>query len=348
MNNAVAWRAPSNIALIKYWGKRGKQIPANPSLSFTLQNAYTQTEIRYAPKKNNTKAIDLKFFFEGKDKPEFAEKIKDYFKTLVKKELPFLSKFSFEIYSGNSFPHSAGIASSASSMAALALCLCSIEEQIKGKPASPDKFFRRASHIARLGSGSAARSVYGGIVTWGKIKGIPAASNQYATPLSGRIHHNFLHFQDTILVVSRKSKAVSSRAGHALMQGHPFATARIRQAADNLQDLIKVLRNGNLQAFCDIVENEALTLHALMLASRPPVLLWEPATVDIIRSIQAFRQQTGIPACFTIDAGPNVHLLYPESASVDIRQYIEQQLMVNCTLETVIYDHTGTGPVKLK
>ena len=345
MTSSISWRSPSNIALIKYWGKKGKQLPANPSLSFTLENAFTETELRFAERKPS-KEIELSFFFEGKPKPDFEAKIKKYFASL-KKELLFLNKYQFEIHSRNSFPHSVGIASSASGMSALALCLCSLEEFEKGKFLKRDIFFRRASHLARLGSGSASRSVYGGIVTWGKISGIAGSSDNFASPYGGKVHKSFRDFHDDILVVSSEKKSVSSRAGHELMNRHPFAKSRYAQAAQNLKSLSKVLSAGDLPGFCEIVENEALTLHALMLASVPAVVLWEPATIAIIKTVQAFRAKTGLPVCFTIDAGPNVHLLYPDSIKVDISQLIKRELIVFCDNNQYLSDNIGQGPKKL-
>lgn len=346
MTHSISWRSPSNIALIKYWGKKGHQIPANASLSFTLNNAFTETEMRFTEKKTRSKQIDLSFFFEGNQKTDFEQKIKKYFSD-IHRELPFLSKYEFEIHSRNSFPHSVGIASSASGMSALALCLCSLEEKEKGTASKPEAFFRRASYLARLGSGSAARSVYGGIVTWGKIKSLKGTSDGYASPFTGKVDKIFQDFRDDILIVSSEKKSVSSRAGHGLMTAHSFATVRYAQAGKNLADLLKALSKGDLGAFCSIVENEALTLHALMLASSPPVVLWEPGTLEIIKKVRNFREKTGLPVCFTIDAGPNVHLLYPDHIKVDISQLIKNELVVYCAHKQVISDSAGKGPVKL-
>ena len=149
----VSWKAPSNIALIKYWGKHGNQLPRNASFSFTLDTAYTETTIHYTAKQNDDKAIAIKFLFEGKEHPKFTEKIEQFLKSIVP-FFPFLPHLSLTIHSHNSFPHSTGIASSASSMAALALCLTSIENELDGG-LSPALFFEKASKIARLGSGSA-------------------------------------------------------------------------------------------------------------------------------------------------------------------------------------------------
>ncbi|HXH18485.1 MAG TPA: hypothetical protein VNJ07_05330, partial [Chitinophagales bacterium] len=304
------------------------------------------TELRFSEKKSPSKEIELAFFFEGKPQPAFEQKIKSYFSSLVK-ELPFLRKLQFEIHSKNSFPHSAGIASSASGMSALALCLCSLEERVKGKAAKPDDFFRRASHLARLGSGSAARSVFGGYVTWGKIKGVSNSSDKYATPFKGKVNAVFQNFHDDILVVSTEQKSVSSRAGHELMNRHPFSACRYRQASENLKSLMGALAKGDVHQFCDIVENEALTLHALMLQSTPPVILMQAGTLGIIKKVRAFREETGLPLCFTIDAGPNVHLLYPDAVKIDVNQFIQRELIVSCERNQFIADCIGKGPEKL-
>ncbi len=346
MTNSITWRSPSNIALIKYWGKNGHQIPANPSLSFTLQNSFTETELRFTEKKSASKEIELSFFLEGKPQPDFEQKIKKYFSDIVA-ELPFLNQFQFEIHSKNSFPHSVGIASSASGMSALALCLCSLEQHLNGTLKTQDEFFQKASHLARLGSGSAARSVYGDVVTWGKIEDIPGSSDEHASPFRGKVDKIFDNFHDDILVVSTDKKPVSSRAGHELMDTHPFAKSRYRQAEQNLKTLMEALAKADLRKFCEVVENEALTLHALMMQSSPPVILLQGGTLDIIKKVRTFREETGLPVCFTIDAGPNVHLLYPDVIKIDVSHLIQRELIVSCEGKKVISDRIGKGPVKL-
>ena len=126
----VRWQSPSNIAIVKYWGKHGKQLPRNPSISFTLQSAVTDTILRYQPKEK-TKGIALRFTFEGSPRPAFSQKIEQFFEQNLW-AFPFLEQLDIQIDSKNTFPHSAGIASSASSMSALALCLCSLERELFG------------------------------------------------------------------------------------------------------------------------------------------------------------------------------------------------------------------------
>lgn len=343
----ASWQSPSNIALIKYWGKKGFQIPANPSLSMTLSESVTRTSVAYAPADEYGK-ISFRFYFEEKEHPAFAGKLKTFFEA-ISEEMPFLKKYHLEVRSSNTFPHSAGIASSASAMSALALCLCSIERQVNNDDDSTDEnFFARASYIARIGSGSAARSLFGGMVSWGSSPALTGSSDVHATPLTIAIHPDFHNLRDTILIISKSEKKVSSRAGHQLMEGHPYATARYEHAAKNLSSLLDALKSGDMAAFADIVENEALTLHAMMMASNPGFVLVENNTLQVIEKIREFRKKTGIPICFTLDAGPNVHVLFPEKYDQEAKSFIKSELLSFCESALYIQDRMGNGPEKLK
>jgi len=342
----VSWRSPSNIALIKYWGKKGFQIPSNPSLSMTLSDSFTETLVKYSLSENPGK-ISFDFYFEGEKKPQFGQKISTFLEAVLD-EFPFLNEFHLEIHSSNTFPHSAGIASSASAMSALALCLCSIEQKIKGIENENDEFLKRASNIARIGSGSASRSIYGGFATWGKIESLDETSDLFATILKTNIHPVFGDLLDTILIINKNEKQVSSRAGHGLMVNHPFAAARINQANQNLNELLEYLQNGDFAGFTKVVENEALTLHALMMASNPGFLLIQPGTLQVIEKIWDFRKQTGTNIVFTLDAGPNVHLLYPKHQTKLVNDFIKNELIGFCDENKFIDDKLGEGPKKLK
>ncbi|HOU47198.1 MAG TPA: hypothetical protein PLL99_05300, partial [Chitinophagales bacterium] len=254
---------------------------------------------------------------------------------------------SLEINSSNSFPHSTGIASSASSMAALALCLTSIENELDGGM-YPALFFEKASMIARLGSGSACRSVYPYLAAWGKHSAIPFSSNEHAVPAFEGVHPVFKTFKDAILIVSADEKAVSSRAGHALMEGNPFAESRYQQAANHQSALVAAMQSGDIPAFGEIIENEALTLHALMMCSTPLYMLMLPNTLKIIDLIKTYRAENNVPLYYTLDAGPNVHLLYPEENAEEVELFIGKMLLPHCEQQRVIFDKVGSGPVRLK
>lgn len=341
------WQSPSNIALIKYWGKFGNQYPKNASISLTLKHAYTQTQVAGTLKNNylTDNTISLNFTFENQEKPLFAQKIETFFSNLLP-IYPFLSQIHFHIQSFNSFPHSSGIASSASSMSALALCLCDLENQLFATLQNPNHFLQKASYIARLGSGSACRSVYPSMALWGNTNTNETACNHYAIPFTN-YHSVFESLCDAILIVSKEEKKVSSRAGHNLMNNNPFANVRYQQAEHNLKKLLLALQHGNLPSFIEIIENEALTLHALMMTSNPSFILMQPETLKIIEKIKQFRADTNLPICFTLDAGPNVHLLYLKQNQHIVHQFIHTELLPLCQHQTVLYDEMGTGAIKL-
>ncbi len=342
----LAWRSPSNIALVKYWGKVGHQIPANPSISFTLKNAHTNTEFIYKKKETPNESINIDFYFEGEHKPDFAAKIEKFLTSLSKVEMPFLTDYNFEIRSDNSFPHSSGIASSASSMSALALCLCDMELAIQEKEKDELSYRKRASHIARLGSGSAARSVYGGLAAWGETKAIEGTDNTFALPFE-EADEVFHSFYDAILIISEGEKAVSSRAGHGLMNNNPFAAPRYAQANENMLLLTEALKKGDLATFGEIVEQEALALHALMMVSKPSYVLFKAETWHIIEAIRTFRAETGYHLYFTLDAGPNVHMLYPAAIKAEVETFINEKLVVFLQNGRWIADQVGEGPERM-
>jgi diphosphomevalonate decarboxylase len=341
----IRWRSPSNIALVKYWGKYGQQLPKNPSISLTLSQAATDTTISYSQKQSD-KEIDLVFYFAGKPKPAFAEKVEKYFAGLTS-IYPFLKQLHFRIDTNNSFPHSAGIASSASAMSALALCLCGLEQRFFDERLAPNTFLQKASYLARLGSGSASRSIYPFVAVWGEHPDIPLSSNLYAIPYADAVHETFKTFHDDILIISKAEKSVSSRAGHNLMEGNLYADNRYRQANLRLDRLKDAMRAGDLETFGMITEAEALTLHALMMTSEPPYLLVEPNSIAAIQKVQAFRKDTGHPLYFTLDAGPNLHLLYPDDIAQEVKKFIRSELTPLCQDGVYIADRCGAGPEEL-
>lgn len=334
------WSSPSNIALVKYWGKKENQIPANPSISFTLNNCKTITKLDFSKKEtNDTFSFDL--LFEGKPKEDFKPKIQKFFER-IEKYCPYLKQYHFTIDTENTFPHSSGIASSASGMAALSMNIMSLEKALN-PTITDDFFYQKASFLARLGSGSACRSIKGNVVVWGKHDEISTSSDLFGVEFPSQLHENFHNYQDTILLVDKGEKQVSSTVGHDLMHNHPYAEQRFEQAHTNLSALKKVLENGNLDEFIKIVESEALTLHAMMMTSMPYFILMKPNTLEIINKIWKFRNETNIPICFTLDAGANVHVLYPENVSENVLQFIQQELVGYCQNGNYICDTIGNG-----
>ena len=338
------WQSPSNIALVKYWGKHGNQLPMNPSISFTLSKSYTDTSIRFEKKSGPSTTVDFSFLFDQSPAPQFEDRIRKYLESIVDL-CPFLTQYKLAIESSNSFPHSAGIASSASGFSALALCLTTMEDQLFRNLDNDEDFRQKASYLSRLGSGSACRSIHQRAGWWGASDIVPHSSDDYAVDCGDLLHSVFDGFQDSILIVSAAEKPVSSSRGHHLMEFHPYRQGRISQVNRHLAELKTNLQTGNLEHFGQIVESEALCLHALMLSSAPGYFLVTGDTIAVIRAIREFRQREHIPCYFTLDAGPNVHLLYPKQYSSQIKDFIEDEL--EDWVEQVIYDEIGKGPIEI-
>jgi len=337
-----SWSSPSNIALIKYWGKKENQIPENPSISFTLDACKTTTSLTFVKKKKEENEFSFDIYLDGKKQDDFKPKIETFFKR-IESYVPFLKDYHFKIETSNSFPHSSGIASSASGISALALCLMNLERSLSEVEMTDEFFTKKASFLARLGSGSACRSIEGNLIIWGNHSDIEESSDLFGIKYPYKVHENFKNYQDTILLVDKGEKQVSSTIGHNLMHNHPFAEQRFVQAQVNLSRLIGVFKTGDLKTFIEIIESEALTLHAMMMTSVPYFILMKPNTLEIINKIWKFRQQTGSSVCFTLDAGANVHVLYPEKEADLVLKFIQNELVAHCQNGHYICDRIGFG-----
>jgi diphosphomevalonate decarboxylase len=335
------WRSPSNIALVKYWGKKPGQIPFNASISFTLSNCYSET-ILSAFKKADHLRFSIELLLDGKPEPSFIPKIKSFFEH-IESEMPLVGKYHWKIETRNTFPHSSGIASSASGMSALTLCLLSIAEKSGHKT---DDFIREASFLSRIGSGSACRSVYGGFNEWGLHPDCHGSSDLFAINLD-HVHPVFADYCDTILIVHEGPKTVSSSIGHSLIGHHVFASSRFEHAQKQVSKLKGVLASGDIEAFTGIVESEALMLHAMMMTSDPCFILMKPQTLAIIESIWEYRKQKNNSFAFTLDAGANVHFLYTKADEANARKFIKDELLSYCHQGRFIDDQVGSGPVQI-
>ena len=341
-----SWSSPSNIALVKYWGKNKDQTPKNSSISFTLSSCKTKTSIIFSKIEKKLDVVNFTISYDGKRQNDFRPKIEKYFASIIK-YCPYLLYCNLEINTKNTFPHSSGIASSASGMSALSLCIMSLEKEITKEDFSANFFFLKASFLSRIGSGSACRSVYGGFNIWGKHKDFEQSSDLFSLQLNQSISTEFENFQDTILLVDENQKDVSSSAGHSLMDNHPFSVDRYIIANKNTSALKIILEKGDLFAFCELVEKEAMMLHSLMMTSSPSYVLMKPETLEIIDEIKSFRNINKVPVCFTLDAGANVHVLYPEKYSKSVLGFINSKLSKYCFQGKFIIDHIGKGPEKI-
>lgn len=330
----VSESCPSNIALIKYWGKYADQIPANPSISYTLNHCKTNTSMEFIA----DGAFSVQTFLAGNEEVKFAEKIEKYFKN-IEQYLPWILKGKYIIRTENTFPHSSGIASSASGFGAIAKCLMVLDTSFTGKT-SGEESLRKASFLARLGSGSACRSLYNGLVVWGKTDEVEGSSDLFGVQYpDAEIHDVFKNFNDWVLLIHEGQKSVSSTVGHGLMNTNPYAERRFQEARENFVPMKEILKKGDMERFIKLVEHEALTLHAMMMMSDPAFILMKTGTLAVINKIWDFRRETGLSLFFTLDAGANVHLLFPNNGTEEqIKAFIEAELLQHTQKNGVVKD----------
>jgi len=340
---SITWKSPSNIALVKYWGKRKPQLPRNPNVSLTLQEAHTITTIDYAPRTQTGLEVQVTYLFEGQNNPAFTARIQKYLNGL-KTYLPWLDQVDLKFSSTNSFPHSSGIASSASSMAAIALGLCSMEQHFFGGLQDRAEFFSMASFLARLGSGSACRSVFPAASVWGDTIEVEGSSDLFGVDIHTEMHQEVIDAHDTICIVHAGEKSVSSSAGHSLMDQNPYSDIRFSNARNRLHQILPALRTADWSIIGRIMEQEALELHALMMTSNPSYILMRSGTLSIIEKIYAYRHDTKHPVYFTLDAGPNVHIIYPNSVKMPVQAWIADEIAPFCENGRYLLDEVGPGP----
>ncbi|WP_130806208.1 diphosphomevalonate decarboxylase [Senegalia massiliensis] len=315
-------KANTNIALIKYWGKRDEKLflPTNNSISITLDRFYTVTTVEF--KKNITNDI---FYLNNKkaDKKEqikissFLDKIRDFSGT----------NFYAVVNSENKVPTAAGFASSASGFAALAAA------SIKALGLELDK--SELSAIARQGSGSACRSIYGGYVEWEKGERIDG-KDSFAKRLLPETDWNISILS---VLVNSNNKNISSREGmKRTVETSPFYSAWLDTVEKDLEITRKAIKYKDFESLGEVVEKNALKMHATMLGSEPPILYWQSGTMDVIHHIKSLRL-SGISAYFTIDAGANVKVLCNPS---DEKKIYESLLKLE-SVQNVIACHPGKG-----
>jgi len=281
--------ASPNIALIKYWGNRQEalRIPANDSLSLTLSGIETRTRVQFTGTPGPDRLV-LNGLTAGQAATQRAARMLDDIRRLAGLDS------AAEIDSQNNFPTGAGIASSASGYAALA--------HAASRAAGLELDGPALSRLARLGSGSAARSVFGGFVRLHSGEQDSAAFAEQVFPAD---HWPLV---DVIAVVAQGEKSTGSTRGHQLASSSPLQAARVADAPRRLDLALNAIGRRDFEALAAISELDSNMMHAVMLTSDPPLLYWAPASIEIMLQVQ-FLRGNGDPVFYTVDAGPNVHCL---------------------------------------
>jgi len=303
MTTATAQANP-NIAFIKYWGNRDNdlRLPSNGSISMNLDGLFTRTIVSFQPSLPLDELIINGHEIVGKslDRVSF---ILGIVRGLAG------TKMNAEVMSENNFPAGAGIASSAAAFAALALAA--------SKAAGLDMSESELSRLARRGSGSAARSIPAGFVEWQMGTG---EKDSFAVSIASADHWDLL---DCIAIVNTAHKKTGSTEGHALAGTSPLQAARLADAPRRLEICRKAILNKDFGSFANIIEHDSDMMHAVMMTSDPPLMYWQSATVNIFHSVREWRE-AGLPAAYTVDAGPNVHVFCVREHAQDVEKRLRE------------------------
>jgi diphosphomevalonate decarboxylase len=288
-NKSATAIAHPNIAFIKYWGDKDHslRIPANGSISMNLDSLLTRTEVTF-----DASLEKDEFILDGRDPGEEAVGRVVKFLDHVR-QLAGISDYA-RVCSANNFPMGSGIASSASAFAALSLAASTA--------AGLNLDEKALSRLARRGSGSASRSVPAGFVEW---QAGEDDQSSYSFSISSPDHWELV---DCIAIVSQEHKATGSQDGHLLAKTSLLQDVRVADTSRRLDLCRNAILKRDFEAFADTVELDSNLMHSVMMTSRPQLIYWQPATLAVMWAVGEWRKK-GTPVCFTIDAGPNVHVI---------------------------------------
>ena len=331
--NVYIAKAPSNIAFLKYWGKRDEtaQWPTNDSLSMTLSKACTTTRARCVD------ADDFRFTLNDTPLTRDSAAGRKIFRHLDRLALLSGVTTKLDISSYNSFPTGSGIASSASGFAALTLCALGAFCTASNLEDLASKGFdrERLANLSRLGSGSACRSLYGGFVQW---EAGDSPQTQRVAPL---YEANHWLLGDLIVILESTAKTLSSTEGHRLATSSPLFAGRLQAIPARLAAMREAIRLKDISHLGTLIEEDALEMHAIIESSLPGFSYFSSVTRDFLEWLRAIRQREGLAAFFTCDAGANVHVIgEPKTLEKLVKLLQEKDLR-----QQYIMDAIGTAPL---
>jgi diphosphomevalonate decarboxylase len=321
MTTATA-QAAANIAFIKYWGNRENtlRLPSNGSISMNLDGLYTRTTVSFQPSLPFDELI-----INGREVTGPGLDRISYILDIIRGMANIHERA--EVMSENNFPSGAGIASSASAFAALALA---------GSTAAGLKLSEQElSRLARRGSGSASRSIPGGFVEW---QAGSSEEDSFAFSIAEPGHWDLV---DCVAIVSASHKKTGSTEGHSIAGTSPLQAARVADAPRRLDICRKAILERDFNVFASIVEPDSDMMHAVMMTSTPALHYWKPASLDLMNYVRQWRLE-GIPVCYSVDAGPNIHVICPEAEA----HIIEKRLREVNGVNDVLIARAG-GPAKI-
>lgn len=314
--------ANPNIAFIKYWGNRDAalRLPVNGSISMNLGGLFARTTVIFD--------LDLpsdSLILNGQPQSgaplERVSRFLDHIRALAG------SRAFAQVISENNFPTGAGIASSAAAFSALSVA--------GARAAGLELSEPELSRLARLGSGSACRSIPDGFAEWQMGSG---DTDSYAVSIAPSTYWDLV---DCIAVVQAVHKPVGSTEGHNLAGTSPLQAARVAGAPRRLDDCRAAIHACDFSALAAVTELDSNLMHAVMMTSHPPLFYWEPASLAIMKTVREWRAQ-GKPVCYTLDAGPNVHVI----TEADTVPWVEAELSAMPGVSYVLMAHPG-GPARI-
>ncbi len=313
-------RAGSNIAFIKFWGQRDEtlRIPENNSISMTLGDLWSQTTISFEEDLHQDQIL-----FDGQEASiGFSKRVIQHLNLI--RSLAHVN-FKAVVETQNNFPMGAGIASSASGFAALTVAAA--------KALGLEWNSKKLSMIARRGSGSAARSILGGFVEL--LAGVDDDTS-YAIQIKPETHWELC---DIVAIVEAEEKEVGSSEGHQLFKTTPVHSARLNKLHHLLAMTRSAIERRDFESLAKASEQDAIMMHAVMMTSDPPLFYWEPGTIELIKAVRIWRMKDNLPVFFTIDAGPNVHII----TTKQLRKEIETRVKALPLTEQVLASTIGSG-----
>lgn len=350
----VIAKAPSNIALIKYMGKKdaSRNLPLNPSLSLTLNGFATVAELtalqydapgtagmRWLPETPQHAQPETNFpWFPSKWSAESSARIDRFIGRLFQElppilkqfNLPFRSLTGFELRTANTFPPGTGLASSASAFAAITLAfagaLCSELEQFQQDLEEKPELRKALAKISRLGSGSSCRSWLGPWVQW---------DNEEVTTVSA----NVAEYSDLVMLIKAAPKAVSSSEAHKRVLTSSAWPERSQHAAERCKQMVSALQEGNTAEIARLTWQDCWEMHQLFHTAEPPFTYWEPETFSVLKWLMSDPPSTLARPIVTLDAGPNLHLLVPKDVAPNWRSHILESFPTM----TILEDTQGRG-----
>lgn len=302
--NKVTVKSPANIAFIKFWGKKDSKLnlPFNNSISMNLSDCYTITSVEFEQNLKKDKIFVGKQNLKG-DKRDRVVRILDLVRKMAHKNV------YARVNSKNNFPSEAGIASSASAFSALALAASrSIGLNL------PE---RELSVLARLGSGSASRSINDGFSEWRVGK---SSDTSYSFSIA---NPNFWDLRDLVVITTKAAKKASSTEGHFLATTSPFFKTRQNILKKRTFQLRSALLKKQFKKFGELLEEEAIELHIIAMTSKPAIYYWNQGTVEVMATVRGLRDK-GILCYYTVDAGPNVHIICLGNNENKIKQVLSR------------------------